>query len=191
MSYIEQLKEWNACPDGYKWAIQNKIKSTEDVWDKCERADWLLWLIQKTGRIDEKRMIIITALIAETVLHIYEEKFPDDSRVRECIQAIKDYANGKITKEKLKTYQVIAHAAYTAYIAVAYADAAAYVAYTAAYAAYIAVAYADGGYGGYIAADGGYIAAIAADAVTYTAKKSQHKKMIAIVKQNIKLSELS
>ncbi len=40
--------------------------------------------------------------VAERVLPIFEKQYPDDKRPREAIQAKRDYADGKITKEKLK-----------------------------------------------------------------------------------------
>ncbi len=78
--------------------------------------------------------------IAESVLHIYESKYPNDRRPRECIDAIRLYNRGEITKEQLIEKRSDADAAYAAANA-AYAYAFAAAANTAAYAAY-AAAYA-------------------------------------------------
>ena len=83
--------------------------------------------------------------VAEMVLPIYEEKYPGDSRVRDCIEATKQFLAGHISIEKLREKRYAAAAAY----------AAAYAAYAAADAAYAAYA---------AAADAAAYAAAAADA---------------------------
>ena len=81
--------------------------------------------------------------VAEMVLPNYEEKYPGDSRLRDCIEATKQFLAGHISIEKLREKRYAAADAYAA--AAAYAADAAYAAYTAyaaadAYAA--AAAYA-------------------------------------------------
>lgn len=93
--------------------------------------------------------------VAESVLHVYENRYPNDSRIRDCIQATKDYLNGKISKDKLLnfintnngiTYVIFgerdynpaayaAHAASYAADAAVFVDSANHAAYAAAHAA--------------------------------------------------------
>lgn len=82
----------------------------------------------------------IAILCAESVLHIYEDKYPNDDRPRKAIQAAKDYLKGNISIDDLIDAR---RAAYSA-AAAAYDDAAAAAAYAAysAYSAYSAAAYA-------------------------------------------------
>jgi hypothetical protein len=81
---------------------------------------------------------LINADIVESVLYIFEEKYHDDSRPREAIDAIRKYKNGEITKKELKVAASAAYAAY--YAASAVYSAASRAAYSAAYyAAYYAV----------------------------------------------------
>ena len=76
--------------------------------------------------------------VAEMVLPIYEEKYPGDLKVRECIEAAKQLLSGHISLEDLLIKRRAADSAYDA-AATAYAAAvAAYIA--AAAAAYIAAA---------------------------------------------------
>ena len=63
----------------------------------CDNAFWAL----RTQKYEDYCLIL--ADIAEYVLYIFEERFPEDNRPRESIQAIRDYKEGKITKEELKT----------------------------------------------------------------------------------------
>jgi len=120
---------------------------------------------------------------AEHVLPIFESRFPNDNRVRNCIQSIRDFINGKITKEELITIRKAAYAAayaatYAATDAAAYAatDDAAYAAAYAADAAAYAAAYATA-YAAAHAADAADAAAYAAaDDATYAAADASRAK---------------
>ena len=92
---------------------------------------WVAFRMMNRSQINEA-----VADIAESVLHFYKSKHPGDRRVRECIEAIREYKKGGITREQLEVKRSDAYAAvYAADAAAAYAaDAAA--AYAAAYAAY-------------------------------------------------------
>src|SRR3990167_277679 len=71
---------------------------------------------------------------AESVLPLFEAKYPDDKRPREAIAAAKEYMAGNITLKELGNKRSAASAAYSAANAAA-AYAAAHAAYAAAYAA--------------------------------------------------------
>lgn len=49
-----------------------------------------------------KDYCLILADVTESVLHIFEEKCPDDKRPREYIEGIRKFHDGEITKEELK-----------------------------------------------------------------------------------------
>jgi hypothetical protein len=120
-----------------------------------------LWVALRL--MNRKQIILATADIAESVLHLFEYKYPNDKRPREAIELAK--------KGKIFHAYASAPAAYAAYVAArsaaiytsapaAYAAAdAAYAAYAAAYAAYAAA---------YAAADAA--ASAAADAAAASAK---------------------
>jgi hypothetical protein len=105
--------------------------------------DFNWFLVRKCKlTLTEKRLFALHC--AKQVLPIFENKYPNDSRVRDCIDATERYLNGNETLENLKVFRDAADAAADAAYAAAYAADAAYVAY-AAYAAayaYAAVAYA-------------------------------------------------
>ena len=100
---------------------------------------------------EKNKVYLFCADVAESVLHLFENKYPNDKRVRQAIEAIRLFVDGKIDRIELKKAADAAYdAAYAAYAAAAYADADA--AYDAAYAAYAdADAYADA-YADYAAA---------------------------------------
>lgn len=83
---------------------------------------------------------LFLADIAESVLPIFEKKYPKDDRPGKAIQAIRDYKDGKITKQNLKEIAISAYdahdkAAYAAAYAASYVYNDAYVAYTAYFTA--------------------------------------------------------
>ena len=152
---LGKLKEFNACTDRYKHLCECLKQNGKAIKDDTvvsileilntngvEDAFWAL----RTQKYEDYCLVL--ADIAESVLHIFENKYPNDHRPRLAVQAIRDYKAGKISKEELKSAAAAAvlvidvaaaYAAYAAYAAAAYA----YAAYaTAAYAAYATAAYA-------------------------------------------------
>ena len=85
---------------------------------------------------------------AKQVLPIFEKKYPNDNRVRACIEATEGYLNGTVTREELNSARYAAAAADATYAAAdatyaaAYAAAAVAATYAAADAAYAVAAYA-------------------------------------------------
>ena len=89
----EQLKDWSACTDGYKWAcgilkdkpmeVKKFLKITAD-----HRLDWANWVIVRVMTYDQYVNYAVYA--AEQVIDIYEKKYPDDKRPRLAIEAAKN-----------------------------------------------------------------------------------------------------
>ena len=103
------------------------------------------WEPQKIPPKDlNKKINLLWAIYcAEAVLHIFEDKYPDDDRPRKAIEAAKNYLKHPTEENRNAANAAYAYAAYTAYDDAAYAayDAAYYAAYyAAAYAAYAAAA---------------------------------------------------
>jgi hypothetical protein len=103
---------------------------------------------KKLATNEENQLIAIG--VAEIVLVIYERKYPNNDVPRKAIQAAKDYLNGSMSLDELRTAAAdaadAADAAYDAAYAAAYAYDAAYAAYATADAAY---ATADAAYAAY------------------------------------------
>lgn len=125
-----------------------------------------IWVAKKM--LSSKQLVRWAALCAQSVLHIFEDKYPNDKRPRECIDFL---LSGREDKSELEKHK---RAASTAAMD-AYAVAAAYAAAAAAvHAANTAAA---------DAADAAY-AADAADAAV--ARKAQQSKTIEFLKSLIK-----
>lgn len=58
-----------------------------------------LWCLRSICPEHEKEVRLFAADCAERVLHLFEDKFPEDKRPREAIQAARYFAEGKITEE--------------------------------------------------------------------------------------------
>lgn len=130
---LRKIKECYPCVRGWKKLLSNvnnnlDAKLTiEQILDSngIEDAVWALRAVS-----DQKKVRLFMCDVAESVLYIFEERYPDDKRPREAIEASRKFANGKITKEELQKFEDAAHAATN----VAFDDNA-YAANDAAYAA--------------------------------------------------------
>jgi len=161
---LKQIVHFRPCNEGVSKLMNGlDIECTENNWNevyhqlseeiKNQEIDFR-FILKNNGIEDtfwvlrtqeEKTVMPILADVAESVLYIYEEKYPNDSRVRDCIQGIRDYCNDKITKEELFKLRNAAADAYSA------AAADAYSVYSAAFSVYSA-------YSAYAAADAAYYA---------------------------------
>ena len=147
MSKLEnKLNTIDACQKAIDWASTQK-GSFQKSWDKCPRADWLLWLLGRS-KSDRKKIVLASCKIARTVL----KYVPDgEERPLVAIQTTEAWVEGKATLEEVKesahaaadadaadaaeaACNAAAHAAYSAYSAAAAhaADSAAYYAANAA-----------------------------------------------------------
>ena len=149
---LGELKMYNACTDRYKHLCECLKKAGKEIKDDtevsileildCNGVKDAFWAL-RTQKYEDYCLIL--ADVAESVLHIYENKYPTDERPRLAIQGIRDYKAGLISiKELIKL------------------AAAAYAAADAANAVYDAAAAAADAANAYAAADA---AADAADAV--------------------------
>ena len=133
---IATLEKMNACKTGIDWFIQNKKSTIEKTIENADKeglecANW--YIVRKLTDISKVKYAIYAA---EKVLHIFEEKYPDDKRPADAIKAARKYVENPTKENKNSAYS----AAYAAYAAAATyaADAAAAAAYSSAYSAYAA-----------------------------------------------------
>jgi hypothetical protein len=124
----EYLIEYDACTDARQWA---EGKSWQEVYDTCDRVDWLLWLFVRSNPDDKRLRVLATARCANAVRSLMT-----DERSINAVDVALRYGIGDATDGEL---QVTTRTALAAYAAEAdAAAAAAYAAYAAAYAAYAA-----------------------------------------------------
>lgn len=117
------LEDRLACEDVLDWAVSviGEGMTVEDMLPHFERADWLLWLLKRSAAIDKITYAKIAIKCAESVISIYEKRYPNDERPRKAIEAaiayVKDPSNKN--REAASAASAYAYAAASA----AYADA--------------------------------------------------------------------
>jgi hypothetical protein len=143
---IGRLKGFNPCqPDFDDFVDKLSVIRDCEITDETEVSileildlagvRHAFWSLRTQEYID---YCLILADVAESVLYIFEAKYPEDKKQQLLIQAIRDYKAGKINKEQLRKVA----ADYTATYAT-YATYAAYWVYTGTYATYTATNVAD------------------------------------------------
>ena len=60
-------------------------------------------LVRLVGVMDERTSRLAACDFAESVLHVYEDKYPGDTRPRDCIAVARRHADGLATREELNT----------------------------------------------------------------------------------------
>jgi len=180
---LKEIWDSNPCVGGWEklvGGLGTKDLSTEVTILKIYEINGIMDAMWALRTQNYKDYCLMLADIAESVLYIFENKYPKDSRVRDCIQGIRDYKAGKISNEKLCNFSSNAANASNA----AYADACA--AYADACAAYAAAATAYAAYAAYDA----YADSCAAYAAAATAKrKSKWKEITSIFLKHLKKGE--
>ena len=121
MKEINALRHLNACREALEWLKLQPDYAT--AWGKCERGDWMLWLLRRKINIDDeaelRKLTLAKAKSVELVLHLMKDK-----RSKEAVKTAILFSEGEATRE-----QLAAAAAAAAYAAAD--DAAAYAAYAA------------------------------------------------------------
>ena len=153
--------------------IDKSIIIIEDIINSEISLKDKFWFLIRNCDLTNEQKQQISLEVAEIVLPIYEDKYPNNTAPREAIQSAKDYIQGNITLDMLlKKKRAAAYAAYAA---------------DAAYAAYAAAAT-----DAYAAATYAAAAADAADAyaaAAYAAANNKYTKqledyLISFVKEN-------
>ena len=176
---LSMLREQGACASGYKKLRKHLgVEYPDDkpinllVILKNNGVQDMLWCIRATVEPYEDHRLHLCGMyadFAESVLPIYERKYPNDERPRNAIEAARSGNRDRAAAAAAAAaYAADAAAAYAAAAAAAYAADAAAAAYAAAYAA---AAAADA-------------AADAADAAA--ARKKEQQKQATIIKRYLK-----
>ena len=124
---LNLLKEHAACVPRYQHlckALGGVKQYGRDTPISFERLiemnglDDTLWALQAVPYDQRKERDLIARLFAagcaEHVLPIYEQQYPDDKRVRLCIEASRRFAYGEISREELAAYDAARASAYAA-----------------------------------------------------------------------------
>jgi len=189
---LTKMQELKACKDAVVWVTDLETDLASEVWDRCERGDWLLWLAGELGA-DRKLLVSGACACARTSLLYIKDPQALEVTTKALVIAEK-WTKGAATDEELKI---------AATSAAAYASASATVAaYAAAYAAYAAYAATSAAAAAYASACAAYAcaaypatssasAAAAAYDTAYDARKDSLANTAKIVKDIIKWEDLN
>ena len=115
---LNKIREHSPCKES--WITLNKELGSDyggdtelkfsqliDILD----LDDALWCLRSICPEHDKEVRLFAADCAERVLHIYEKKYPKDTRMRDCINTARLFANGEATQEQLAAARAAARAA--------------------------------------------------------------------------------
>jgi hypothetical protein len=147
---LNLCKEHDACKDGYRTLKQSLPKSHGKdqpisllhILESNGLGD-AIWALRATIEDGQNIAVEFAVCSAKNVLHIYEQYNPGDSRVRDCLKAVRAYQAGNISIDNLVAARADAAAAAAAARAAAAAARAAAAAARAAAGAAAAAARAD------------------------------------------------
>ena len=154
MQIAELIEEHAPCAGGVKWLKKHGIKTVAEAYDRCERSDWLIWLLVEVHGIDRRQRVTLSCQIVRTIWHLLSE---DD---KSCIMTCEKWLAGEATDKELlaaRDTSAAAHACADAAAASCTADACADASASASYAS---ASYASASY----AADAAASSAACADA---------------------------
>jgi hypothetical protein len=103
---IAKLTKLGACSEGIQYFKDNKFKTVEQAissilkTDHKEKCNWSNWLITRV--MNKKNHTRYAIYAAEQVIHIFEEKYPEDKKPREAIRAAKVYLKNPSEGNKKK-----------------------------------------------------------------------------------------
>lgn len=117
--YLEKV---DACEGGIDWFLAQKERDGRAVVEKLiaeDRLDWANWILSRLLLDDDKIRYAVYA--AKQALPIFEDKYPDDKRPRNAINAAIAYLKNPTEKNKKAADAAraarAAHAVYAIYAA--------------------------------------------------------------------------
>ena len=102
---LETIKSFNPCEDGLENFIKHHKDFSGSPLDLLELGNVSVsdkfWLLFRDEFIPENDLHEIACKFAESVLHIYEEQYPNDQRPLQAIEAKRKFIKGLITRDEL------------------------------------------------------------------------------------------
>jgi hypothetical protein len=97
--FLAILKEKGACTEAVDWVKESKTETFIELWNSCEQAGWMLWILAKMikekGWPSRKTVVLCACDCAETSLQFIPENEP---RPKIAIQTARKWAEGKASK---------------------------------------------------------------------------------------------
>ena len=129
------------------------------------------WAFSRLSFVDDRDKRLFACACAESVLHIYEAKYPGDNRPRQATEVARRYATGEATAAELSAARAASAAARAA-------SAAASAAWAASYAASDAARAAASDAASYAASYAAWAASYAASDAAWAAARAEQVQLI-------------
>lgn len=136
--WANRITNMGACSDAVEWLEREKFQTSQMAWDKCDRGDWMLWLLGKLSgkpQSDSRKKLVLATCACARLALPYVVK--GEERPLRAIDTAEKWArreDGVTMKDVQNAAAAAEHAAYD----VAYDAADDAAAYFASYAAYYA-----------------------------------------------------
>src|SRR5690554_1774990 len=133
---LNEIKIYNPCIEGWKKLLDSLNKTSADdeplSFAHILKSNGIKDAVWSLRVLPLKDQALFRADVAESVLHLFESKYPSDTRPRKCIEVLRLFARGEISDRDLGKTAAAAYDAYAA-IRASYTDAtyAAHAAYAA------------------------------------------------------------
>jgi len=89
------LKKFNACEEGYDWAVES-CTTMQEVWDTC-KDEWLIWLATDTDCTTDREKHEFGLAAAQQVEHLMT-----DQRSKDALKVKRLWLDGNATDEELE-----------------------------------------------------------------------------------------
>ena len=83
----EQLKTLKPCEEGLTWASQ--YRTLQEAWEKCQRSDWMWWLLRKLDKCPKELSIKYSRWCADSIKHLRKDVATTSATAK---TALEDYA---------------------------------------------------------------------------------------------------
>ncbi len=110
---LNEIKKYGPCPPSWAKGLKylNKTKADDEPIElmaihKVMGIEDAVWCLRTQDYRDY--CLFLAEVHEESVLPLFEAKYPVDKRPREAIKAIRDWHNGDITQEQLEAYTIYA-----------------------------------------------------------------------------------
>ena len=104
-----------ACQGGRAWALAN-CATLREVWEKCPRSDWMLWMLRRLIIYDKSVSRFLVKMLREQPIKKGKTLFDlmTDERSRACVDVLEKFLNGKAAIEEVRNSLNADAAAYSA-----------------------------------------------------------------------------
>jgi hypothetical protein len=91
------------------------VRTLEQAWAECERADWMLWLASRAGVVEQRKVIQAACAGVRTAI-----SSTTDPRAVDCLYVVERWVQGEASEAEVRQARKNAYAAYeTSDVAVA------------------------------------------------------------------------